>query len=145
MKRGREEDAPQAEFMSQPETLTSQLSHDPAAMVGVDLNATDPAVVSNMSKEELEHFCATLLEGMQPASEKERRVFRARNLADQLRAVLGGGGTGRVQWKSAKYIVSLMLDETMFKSMASGPTASVLRLVRSENLEGEMPDFKLAN
>ena len=110
MKRGREEDAPakdlQAEFMSQPEAPTSQLSQDPAAMVGVDLSATDHAVISNMSREELEHFWAALLAHSQPASEQERRAFRAKNLADQLRAVLGGGDTGRAQWKSAKYIVS---------------------------------------
>ena len=148
-KRGREEDAPtedpQAEFMSEPEAPTSQFSQDPATMVGVDLSATDPAVISKMSREELEHFCAALLEGMQPASKKARRAFRARNLADQLRAVLGGGGTGRVQWKSAKYNVSLILGETMFKWMASGPSASITRLVRSEILEGKIPEFRMAN
>ena len=70
MKRGREEGAPaedpQAEFMSEPEAPTSQFSQDPATMVGVDLSATDPAVISKMSREELEHLCAALLEGNGP-------------------------------------------------------------------------------
>ena len=32
----------------------------------------------------------------------------------------------------------------MFQSMASGPTASVRRLVRSEILGGKLPEFRLA-
>ena len=59
--------------------------------------------------------------------------------------VLDGVGSRAEKWQGAKYIVSLMLSETMFSGMTSGPRAAMRALIRTEILSGTRPhQFKIS-
>ena len=98
-KRQREDEAgAEGEFLSQPDFQASELSQNAVAMVGADLLATDPTSLQAMDRDELQQFARSLLLQCQPGSEAERRAHRARSLADKLRVVLDGAGSGKDKW-----------------------------------------------
>ena len=145
MKRQRGDEAgANGEFLSQHDFQGSALSQDATAVVGADLLDTDPASLARMDRAELEEFARSLLSQCQPKSEAERRAHRARSLADKLRVVLDGVGSRAEKWQGAKYIVTLILSETMFSGMTSGPRAAMRALIRTEILSGTRPhQFKI--
>ena len=146
MKRQRGDEAgANGEFLSQHDFQGSALSQDATAMVGADLLGTDPASLQRMDRAELEEFARSLLAQCQPDSEAARRGKRARDLADKLRVVLDGVGSREEKWQGAKYIVTLILSETMFSGMTSGPRAAMRSLLRTEILSGTQPhQFKIS-
>ena len=125
----------------------SPMSQEATAVVGGDLLTTDAESLKKMKPGDLLKFTTELLGqiGSQLQSPEATRAARARRLADQLRGVLATKNfSAEAKWKASRYIVKLIMDETMFENVPSGPRASMRRLVKMEIKGGNLPMFRLS-
>ena len=125
----------------------SPMSQDATAVVGGNLLTTDAESLKSMKPEDLLKFTTELIEQIQSLqqSPEATRAARARCLADKLRDVLEAKhNSAEAKWQASRYIVNLIMSETMFENMPSGPRACMRDLVKSEINGGKLPQFRLS-